>query len=113
MGYGTLIGDMGTILSGGQKQRVLIARALYRRPAILMLDEATSHLDVDRERGVNAAVAATDMTRIVIAHRPETIRACSRSIVVEDGKVACGEPDLSQSLLEFVPATIGFAEAVD
>ena len=56
MGYGTLIGDMGTVLSGGQKQRILIARALYRWPALLLLDEATSHLDVDRERAVNNAL---------------------------------------------------------
>ena len=59
MGYGTLIGDMGTVLSGGQKQRVLIARALYRQPGILLLDEATSHLDVEREKAVNAAIRAT------------------------------------------------------
>ncbi len=51
MGYGTLIGDMGTVLSGGQKQRVLLARALYRAPGLLLLDEATSHLDVTRETG--------------------------------------------------------------
>ena len=56
MGYRTLIGDMGTALSGGQKQRVLLARALYRRPCILFLDEATSHLDVVLERAVNEAV---------------------------------------------------------
>ena len=49
MRYETLIGDMGTVLSGGQKQRVLLARALYKRPKILFLDEATSHLDVARE----------------------------------------------------------------
>ena len=58
MGYGTLIGDMGTVLSGGQKQRVLLARALYRQPAVLLLDEATSHLDVAREKAVNGALAA-------------------------------------------------------
>jgi ATP-binding cassette, subfamily B, bacterial CvaB/MchF/RaxB len=88
MRYATLIGDMGTVLSGGQKQRVLIARALYRQPTILMLDEATSHLDVDRERAVNAAVSAADMTRIIIAHRPETVRATDRAIVFEEGKIA-------------------------
>jgi len=88
MGYGTLIGDMGTVLSGGQKQRVLIARALYRRPGLLLLDEATSHLDVEREAQVNAAIAGTAVTRLVIAHRPETIRACDRVIVLKAGRVA-------------------------
>jgi ATP-binding cassette subfamily B protein RaxB len=88
MSYGTLIGDMGTVLSGGQKQRVLIARALYREPMILFMDEATSHLDVGREKAVNDAIRSTCMTRVVIAHRPETIRASDRVIVLEGGKVA-------------------------
>ena len=88
MGYGTLIGDMGTVLSGGQKQRVLIARALYRQPVMLFIDEATSHLDVGREKAVNEAIRRTSMTRMIIAHRPETIRASSRVIVLERGKVA-------------------------
>ena len=82
MGFGTLIGDMGTVLSGGQKQRVLIARALYRRPCILLLDEATSHLDVRREQEVNEALRYVRATRIVIAHRPETIRAADRVISI-------------------------------
>src|SRR5947199_9679915 len=82
MGFGTLIGDMGTVLSGGQKQRVLIARALYKRPGILLLDEATSHLDVKREREVNKALRCVRATRVVIAHRPETIRAADRVIVI-------------------------------
>jgi len=88
MSYGTLIGDMGTVLSGGQKQRVLIARALYREPVILFMDEATSHLDVGREKAVNDAIRATCITRVIIAHRPETIRTASRVIVLERGKVA-------------------------
>ena len=74
MGYSSLIGDMGTMLSGGQKQRILIARALYRWPSLLLLDEATSHLDVDRERAVNNALRLSEITRVVIAHRPETIK---------------------------------------
>jgi ATP-binding cassette subfamily B protein RaxB len=88
MGFHTLIGDMGTVLSGGQKQRVLIARALYRAPGLLLLDEATSHLDLARERSVNAAIAGLPMTRIVVAHRRETILAADRIIVLDKGKIA-------------------------
>ena len=84
MGYGTLIGDMGTVLSGGQKQRVLIARALYRNPGVLFFDEATSHLDVERERAVNEALRRLHVTRVVIAHRPETIRAADRVIALNE-----------------------------
>ncbi|OAI14969.1 MULTISPECIES: peptidase domain-containing ABC transporter [Methylomonas] len=80
MAYNTLIGDMGTVLSGGQKQRVLLARALYKRPKILILDEATSHLDVAREKSVNAAIGQLKLTRIIIAHRPETIASVDRVI---------------------------------
>ena len=88
MGYNTLIGDMGTVLSGGQKQRVLIARALYHRPGILLLDEATSHLDVSREKSVNEAIVDTRVTRIIVAHRPETICSADRVIVLDHGKLA-------------------------
>ena len=88
MGYNTLVGDMGTVLSGGQKQRVLLARALYKRPKILFLDEATSHLDVAKEQEVNAAIKALAMTRIIVAHRPETIASANRVIVLVGGKVA-------------------------
>ena len=67
-------------LSGGQKQRLLLARALYRQPKVLVLDEATSHLDVARERLVNDAIAQLSLTRIIIAHRPETIAMAERVI---------------------------------
>jgi ATP-binding cassette, subfamily B, bacterial CvaB/MchF/RaxB len=69
---------------------VLLARALYRRPGILFLDEATSHLDVERERAVNEALRSLQITRIVIAHRPETIRAAERVIALEMGAIASG-----------------------
>ncbi|MDP2007689.1 MAG: peptidase domain-containing ABC transporter [Rubrivivax sp.] len=88
MGYNTLIGDMGAALSGGQKQRLLLARALYKRPKILLLDEATSHLDVDRERSVNHAIRQLSLTRVIVAHRPETIASASRVIALHEGRVA-------------------------
>ena len=88
MGFHTLIGDMGTSVSGGQKQRILLARALYKRPRILFLDEATSALDVDRERLVNQAVRQLDLTRVIVAHRPETIATASRVIVLHEGRIA-------------------------
>ena len=85
MNYQSLIGDMGTMLSGGQKQRILLARALYRQPKLLFLDEATSHLDVKTERVVNEAIKALDITRIIIAHRPETIRTADRVLLLDKG----------------------------
>jgi ATP-binding cassette, subfamily B, bacterial CvaB/MchF/RaxB len=87
MGYNSLIGDMGTFLSGGQKQRIVLARALYRRPKILFMDEATSHLDVALEAQVNAAVKALGLTRFIIAHRPETIASASRVLTLSAGLV--------------------------
>jgi ATP-binding cassette, subfamily B, bacterial CvaB/MchF/RaxB len=71
MSYNSLIGDMGSSLSAGQKQRVLLARALYRRPKILFLDEGTAHLDTEKEREINANLRHLKMTRVSIAHRPE------------------------------------------
>ncbi len=87
MGYETLTGDMGSTLSGGQKQRVLLARALYKQPRVLILDEATSHLDVSLERQVNASIADMQITRIVVAHRPETIASARRVIALVDGQL--------------------------
>ena len=88
MGFHTLIGDMGASISGGQKQRILLARALYKRPKFLFLDEATSALDVEREREVNQAIRQLELTRIIVAHRPETIASASRVVVLHDGKVS-------------------------
>jgi ATP-binding cassette, subfamily B, bacterial CvaB/MchF/RaxB len=84
MGYNTLVGDMGTSLSGGQKQRLLLARALYGNPQILVLDEATSHLDVALESAINHAINNLNMTRIIIAHRPQTIQSCDLIINLPD-----------------------------
>ena len=88
MGFHTLIGDMGGSISGGQRQRILLARALYKRPKILFLDEATSALDVEREREVNQAIRQLQLTRIIVAHRPETIASASRVVVLHDGRVS-------------------------
>ena len=87
MGYNTLVGDMGAALSGGQIQRLLLARALYRKPKILFMDEATSNLDTKLESSVNDAVKNLDITRIIIAHRPETIASADRVIELRYGKV--------------------------
>jgi len=87
MGYHTLVGDMGTVLSGGQKQRLLLARALYRRPKILFLDEATSHLDLENERTISDSLARLEMTRIMIAHRPQTIAIADRVYRMQDGRL--------------------------
>ncbi|MFA0922720.1 peptidase domain-containing ABC transporter [Xanthomonas fragariae] len=88
MGYHSLIGDMGSALSGGQKQRLILARALYRQPTLLFLDEATSHLDVTRERLVNEAVQHLQLTKVIVAHRPETIASADRILVMEQGRIA-------------------------
>lgn len=85
MGYHSLIGDMGTSLSGGQKQRIVLARALYRKPRIAILDEATSHLDVHGEKLVNDAVRQLKLTRVIIAHRPETIASADRVFAMHAG----------------------------
>ncbi len=93
MGYNSLVGDMGTTLSGGQKQRLLIARALYRRPRILFLDEATSHLDVATEQRINAHLKNLSITRIMIAHRQATIDMADRVwALAGSGIQAIGRP---------------------
>lgn len=75
MQYDTLVGDLGGSLSGGQKQRLILARAIYRKPRILFMDEATSHLDVSNEMLVNNHINQLSLTRVLVAHRPETVRS--------------------------------------
>lgn len=84
MGYHSLVGDMGSALSGGQVQRILLARALYRRPSILFLDEATSHLDAKNEGRINDVVRVLGTTRVIVAHRQETISFANRVVRLED-----------------------------
>lgn len=88
MAYGTLIGDMGSALSGGQQQRLLLARALYPQPSILILDEATSHLDVATEQRIAAMLADLRITRVFAAHRPDTVAIAGRVISLERHAVA-------------------------
>lgn len=87
MGYQTLVGDMGSSLSGGQKQRIVLARALYKQPKVLALDEATSHLDLANERRFAHAISSMPITRITVAHRPETIALADRVFRLEEGQV--------------------------
>jgi ATP-binding cassette, subfamily B, bacterial MsbA len=89
-GYETIIGERGAKLSGGQRQRVAIARALLKDAPILILDEATSHLDTESERLVQQALNALMKRRtvLVIAHRLSTIRQASKIVVLEAGKIA-------------------------
>lgn len=97
MQYLSLVGDMGSSLSGGQKQRVLLARAFYRRPKILVLDEGTANLDVETEELIADLIAGLAMTRIVVAHRPALLRRADRVVTVKGGRiqsdVAMAPPD--------------------
>jgi ATP-binding cassette subfamily B protein RaxB len=104
MAYQTLVGDMGSTLSGGQKQRILLARALYRRPRVLILDEATSHLDISREAEVSHAIAGLALTRIVVAHRPQTLASVERVVEIENGCVLHDETaqEFGQRLVHIV-----------
>ncbi|KAL5092065.1 ABC transporter bea3 [Trichoderma cf. simile WF8] len=89
LGYDTIVGDSGAKLSGGQRQRIAIARSIVRKPKILILDEATSAIDVRGERIVQAALdrVAQNRTTITIAHRLSTIKKADRIIVIKKGKV--------------------------
>jgi ATP-binding cassette, subfamily B, bacterial CvaB/MchF/RaxB len=104
MGYHSLVGDMGSALSGGQQQRLSLARALYRKPQILVLDEATSHLDVERERRIAETLQQLQKTRIVIAHRPETVASAERVLMLRKGKVLERNP--AARLVEELPQQV-------
>ena len=85
MGYESLVGEMGATLSGGQKQRIILARALYKRPKLLILDEGTSNLDVATEAKINDALKRLNITRIAAAHRPDTLAKADRVFHLVNG----------------------------
>ena len=89
-GLNTVVGDRGYRLSGGEKQRLAIARLLLKRPGVVVLDEATAHLDSENERAVQRALSAAleGRTSLVIAHRLSTVRDADLILVVEDGRIA-------------------------
>ena len=89
LGLDTVLGDRGVRISGGERQRIALARAMLRRPAMLVLDEATSNLDVDNERRVQAAVESLRgrLTIVMIAHRLATVRSADRIHVLDAGRV--------------------------
>ncbi|MFL0863820.1 peptidase domain-containing ABC transporter [Vibrio parahaemolyticus] len=87
MGYNSLVGDMGNQFSGGQIQRLLLARALYKQPKVLFMDEATSHLDVQNEIYIGKNIQSLNMTRVIIAHRQETIKQADRVVKMNQGMI--------------------------
>ncbi|SET67769.1 peptidase domain-containing ABC transporter [Thalassotalea agarivorans] len=100
MGFNTLVGDMGSTLSGGQKQRILLARALYKEPKVLFLDEATSHLDQDNESSINNHIASLNMTRISVAHRTETLNSADKIYHLEHGVLSQNKLDTESQLIQ-------------
>lgn len=116
MGYETLIGEMGSALSGGQQQRLLLARALYQQPSILILDEATSHLDVPTEQRIAAMLSELRITRIFAAHRPDTVAIADRVIALTPGGLVeavqkISEPDRSRNFQRYFELTKGETHA--
>lgn len=93
MGYQTLVGGMGATLSGGQKQRMLLARALYKQPRFLLLDEYTSHLDFDTERHVQEAINALGCGRFIITHRAHSLSEGDMIYALHQGRLVSGVAD--------------------
>ncbi|HEX8366579.1 MAG TPA: peptidase domain-containing ABC transporter [Allosphingosinicella sp.] len=91
MGYQSLIGDMGAALSSGQRQRIMLARALYRDPDILFLDEGTANLDEENERAIADMIAALPVTRIVVAHRPALVERADIVFTLDGGRLVRSE----------------------
>jgi ATP-binding cassette subfamily B protein RaxB len=92
MTYTSLVGDMGSCLSSGQKQRVLLARALYRRPKILFVDEGTAHVDVEMESHIYENLGSLELTMICIAHRPGVLAHSDKVFKLSGGNGALISP---------------------
>ncbi len=87
MGYFTPVNDAGNILSAGQKQKILLARALFRKPKLLILDEATSNLDAESEYEINQVILSLDCTKIIVSHKDDVLSATDKIINIEGGRV--------------------------
>ena len=98
MGYRTPIGGLGSTLSAGQRQRVLLARALYRRPRVLVIDEGTANLDVELERRINETLLGLSITRIHVAHRPQTLALADRVIEMGSGQLRGGAAPAAENV---------------
>jgi ATP-binding cassette subfamily B protein RaxB len=92
MQYNTIVGSLGVALSGGQKQRVLLARALYRKPQVLFLDEAFDQLDLAREQEISERLRKLGIGIVIVSHRPDTIRSVDRIVRLGDAA-----PDAAQA----------------
>jgi ATP-binding cassette subfamily B protein RaxB len=103
MQYLTLVGDMGSTLSGGQRQRVLLARALYRKPKILILDEGTANLDEHNETQIADLIDQMSITRIVVSHRPALLRRAKRVITVGARKLIAVDRGVTATRLARIP----------
>ena len=111
MGYDTLVSELGGSISGGQRQRILLARLLYRAPKIIVLDEATSHLDLENELHVAQALQSVQTTRVSIAHRPQTIALSERVVRIDQGKAVedkriGGKPPVPPTLMPASPPSV-------
>lgn len=106
MQYLTLVGDMGSTLSGGQRQRVLLARALYRQPKILILDEGTANLDEQNETLIADLIDQMPITRIVVAHRPALLRRAKRVLTVSARKLVAADRGVSEDRLAPLRTTV-------